>query len=335
VDLVKNICASKIVLKENYNELDKYMKTFLLYESDEYSRVKLYAKALYAQTDDLDKKLNREKVIVNSETEIGSRSMKEEVIKYGELLCNLSYNCIKPDWLYEGYTEQEFVTRFITPMMDLILNCYNIEKYSPKFIFKPGEQKLEIVKEIENGALNEDDRRLPGPNIDGIVKLEELDLAYCLVEVSGPPCSAEQNYNHFKEDRKKLAKNLKYMLKYIISLKGAPCFRLVSHLKLFGIHLYVDKMYIYSMSMPIWDMPVFKLESEITIPNKPILFPSSVPKFVSRLHVLGEKLNHFADKLMKFLSSSDYGVDTDSSDSDLSACSEPKVSPKKRKSVHE
>jgi hypothetical protein len=85
-------------------------------------------------------------------------------------------------------TEAEYTARFITPLIDLTL-----KPFSTKMIFKPGEQNLLLVKDYENSALTEDDTRLPGPNIDGIIKNMNL-------EVSGSPNRPTDNYNHYKGD---------------------------------------------------------------------------------------------------------------------------------------
>jgi hypothetical protein len=73
-----------------------------------------------------------------------------------------------------------------------------------------------MVKEYENSTFLEEDTRLPEPNIDGIIRVLKLNLDFVLVEVSGPPCSAADNYNHYKGDRNKIAKNLKLIFKIII-----------------------------------------------------------------------------------------------------------------------
>lgn len=114
-----------------------------------------------------------------------------------------------------------------------------------------------MVKEYENNALLEEYARLPGPNIDGIIGIPNLNLDFILVEVSGTPCSASENYNHYKGDMNKIGKNLKYMFKIIITKKGTPCIRTATHLKLFDLRFYKDIIYVYSISMPMWDVPVF------------------------------------------------------------------------------
>jgi hypothetical protein len=83
----------------------------------------------------------------------------------------------------------------------------------------------------------------------------------------------------------------------------------------------------------MWDVPVSQVEASIKIPVEPILFASTMPRFVSQLFDLGEKIDHFAKEVKNFLAITDYREDSDSSGSDLSSCSTPRVSPKKRKSM--
>ncbi|KAG2236287.1 hypothetical protein INT48_001350 [Thamnidium elegans] len=145
-------------------------------------------------------------------------------------------------------TEGGYTTGFITPLIDLTLKPCNI-----KVVFKPGEQKLLLGKEYENSALTEDDVRLPGPNIEGIIKNINLDIPFSLVEVSGSPIIPMTITIITKGNRNKLAKNLKYLFKVIISMKGMPSFKSACKIKFFGIHVYCDQAYVYSMSMPMWD----------------------------------------------------------------------------------
>ncbi|KAI8373917.1 hypothetical protein BD560DRAFT_466484 [Blakeslea trispora] len=165
---------------------------------------------------------------------------------------------------------------------------------STKMTFKPGEQN---------------------PNIDGVIKNIALDIPLYLVEVSSSPNSPAENYisleNHYIDEK-------------------VPSFESSCKIKLFGIHLYSDQVYVYSMSMTMWDVFVFNLEFKFDIPVKPTLFPSTLPTFISKLFQLGELLDNFLSTLETFLSINDY-ESSSSSDSDKSTFSNPKVSPKKRK----
>lgn len=286
--------------------------------------MKKYAKQLLKRIPNLKKLAKEEKNKIRSNQPVNRKEMKI-VVKVVKLFVKITNNGEILDWLKEEMTEAEFTTRFITPLIDLILKPYGTD-----MIFEPGDQKLLLVKDYENSALTEDDTRLPGSSIDGIIKNMNSDVPIALVEVSGSPNNHTSNFNHYKGDRTKLAKNLKYLFKVVISMKGVPSFRSACKLKLFGIHVYYDQVYIYSLSMPMWDVFVFKLEFKFYIPVKTTLFASTLPTFVSKLFKLGELLDHFSNELQSFLSTNDY-ESSSSFDSDKSTFSNPKASPKKRK----
>ncbi|KAI7859109.1 hypothetical protein BDC45DRAFT_531022 [Circinella umbellata] len=219
------------------------------------------------------------------------------------------------DELYLPYTQDTTIVDKAFIIKAKINECRGSATYineihcqDTDMIFKPGEQKLLLVKDYENSALTEDDTRLPGSNIDGIIENTTVDGHIGLVEVSGSPNNHTDNFSHYKGDRIKLAKNLKSLFKVVISMK----------------------VYIYSLSMPMWDVFVFKLETKFYIPVRPTLFPSTIPTFISKLFELGELLNHFTNEQRNFLSTNDYSSSS-SSDSDKSVFSNPKISPKKRK----
>ncbi|KAG1143348.1 hypothetical protein G6F37_005738 [Rhizopus arrhizus] len=72
--------------------------------------------------------------------------------------------------------------------------------------------------------------------------IPNLNLDFVLVEVSGPPCSAAENYNHYRGDRNKIGKNLKYMFKAIISKKEtehkcSECNKVLSTVSALNRHL--------------------------------------------------------------------------------------------------
>ncbi|KAF1800368.1 hypothetical protein FB192DRAFT_1428727 [Mucor lusitanicus] len=290
------------------------MKEHLDIEYKKSKAVEKYAKQLLKDISDLKKLAKEEKKTIRAleagslEQHVDRKDMKV-VVKI----------------LKKEMTEAEFTARLITPLIDLVLKpCHTTMN------FKPGQQKLQLVKDYENSALTEDDTRLPGPNINVIIKNVALDIPLCLVEISGSPNNPSDNFNHYKGDRNKLAKNLKYLFKVVLSMKGVPSFESSGKIKLFGIHVYYDQVYVYSLSMPMWDVFVFKLEFKFDIPIKPTLFPSTLPTFVSKLFQLGELLDNFSDTLHTFLSTNDY-ESSSSSDSDKSTFSNPKISPKKRK----
>lgn len=191
-----------------------------------------------------EKNAIRGSAVAGSDQPVDRKNMKT-VVKIVKLFVQVTNNGEIHSCLKEKMTEAEYTARFITPLIDLIL-----KPCSTKMTFKPGEQKLLLVKNYENSALTEDDIRLPGSNIDDIIKNMGFDVAFFLIEVLGTPNSPTDNYNHYKGDRSKLAKNLKYLFKVVISMKGMPLFKSACKFKLFGIHVYYDQVYVYSLSMP-------------------------------------------------------------------------------------
>lgn len=333
IDLVKNgACATKTVLKEELEELTDYMKNYLKIGFENDKAVKNYAKQILKNISDLKTITKEEKRKIRGLVEEKDasylpldRKRMKATIKLIKLFVSITENGQQRNWLKNFNTEPEFMIRFVTPMMDLML-----KQSKTGLIFKPGEQKLQLVKDYENSALSEDDTRLPGPNIDGIIKNASVDVPIALLEVSGSPDSPGENYSHFKGDRNKLAKNLKYLFKVIISMKGAPSFDTACKIKLFGVHIYHDQLYLYSLSMPMWDIFIFKLDYKFSIPIRPTLFSFTLPSFFCKLTQVGEILESYSERVETFLSTNDY-ESSSSSDSDKSHFSNPKISPKKRR----
>lgn len=228
------------------------MKDFLKFNCIKQKVTKRYAKHLFKNTQDLKKLLKQEKIELRKNKQLEDILDKKVVVKVGKLFTYVTNNGELKNWIRKEMTEAEFTTRFVTPLIDLIL-----KPYKSNLIFKPGEQNLIIVKEYENSALTEDDVRLPGPNIDDVIKSNKLGMVFSILEVSGSPASPAENFNHYIGDRNKLSNNLKYLFKSIISMKGTPYLNSASRVKLFGIQLYSDHIYIYSVSMPMWDVFVF------------------------------------------------------------------------------
>lgn len=62
------------------------------------------------------------------------------------------------------------------------------------------------------------------------------NLEFFIIEASGGP--AQEDFEHFIGDRNKIAKNLKIMMKHIISLRTDWTTYKASTLKLYGLHIY-------------------------------------------------------------------------------------------------
>ncbi|GAA5801042.1 hypothetical protein HPULCUR_006484 [Helicostylum pulchrum] len=163
--------------------MDIYMDDFLRF----HPTTKHYSKKLFATIDNMKSLLKNEKSNIRKDKS-DNKNMKKIIVKITKVFRDVTNNGRLKCWIREEITENEFTTRFVIPVIDLIL-----KPYKSKLVFKPGEQKLVLVKDYENSALTEDDTRLPEPNIDGIIKNTDVDVVFSLLEVSGSPDSASIN----------------------------------------------------------------------------------------------------------------------------------------------
>ncbi|KAG2196119.1 hypothetical protein INT46_005316 [Mucor plumbeus] len=114
--------------------------------------------------------------------------------------------------------ERHFIMCFVYPLIQLIFNGFSKKKISQRW---GGEAKLVCSKEEENQALETDARRASGSSIDAIIELNQLNrLELIIIEVTGG--STGNNHEHYLEDKNKIGKNLKKMLKAIILLQLVP-----------------------------------------------------------------------------------------------------------------
>lgn len=99
------------------------------------------------------------------------------------------------------------------------------------------ESTLKCKKDEENKILLESDGKATSvTKIDGIIIDEVYNLEVALIEVSGPCWKVDTN--HFYEDRKKMAKNLKCMYKNLVNLKTDVSLVSRKELKVYGFHFY-------------------------------------------------------------------------------------------------
>lgn len=169
-------CAAVSLLIGEREVLISYMKEHLVIKYKKTKGIKKYTKQIMKAISDQKKLIKEEK------SSILDRKCIKIVVKMLKVFAQVTNSRKIHNWLKEEMTEAEFVARFATPLIDLTL-----KSCKTKLIFKPGEQKLLLVKDYTDSALTEDDARLPGPNIDGIIKKTELDVLFSLVEVSGSP----------------------------------------------------------------------------------------------------------------------------------------------------
>ncbi|KAI8636888.1 hypothetical protein BD408DRAFT_425416 [Parasitella parasitica] len=161
-------------------------------------------------------------------------------------------NSFKDDYI----NERHYIACFVYPLVQIILHDVSRQQIRQRW----GEAKLSCSKQEENRALDDDDRRSSGANIDAIIDLKQLNnMEFVIVEVTGGPTG--NHHEHFLEDKNKLAKNLKTILKFIISLRPDLAL-LVPSLKLFGIQIYMNEIHVYSINSPINNMYIYREEKK-------------------------------------------------------------------------
>ncbi|KAI9017967.1 hypothetical protein CLU79DRAFT_706402, partial [Phycomyces nitens] len=163
-----------------------------------------------------------------------------------------------------------------------------------------------------------------GPKIDIIISSTKLSLEISVVEVSGAMNKADNT--HFLGDRYKIARNLKFLHKQIEKAASTPNFSSLKKLKLFGVQVYLNKIYIYSLTKVTGDYYVFLLEKKLAIPTNPALYKSQLPYFLSRLWSMDTILREVIDDIQEFLEEST-ADEIMSSDTDISSVD---ISPKKK-----
>lgn len=104
--------------------------------------------------------------------------------------------------------------------------------------YKWGESKLSESKDEDNMTKNDDEPRAVGSSIDDIITLKKPEIDIFLIEVSGPMW--KENYSHFRNDRMKIAKNLKKMMKNILRKKLVM--NEAKDLKLYGMQIYRNRI---------------------------------------------------------------------------------------------
>jgi hypothetical protein len=67
--------------------------------------------------------LKNEKLLLRN-NHVEDKSIRKDIIKFGKLMCAVTDSCISANWINEAMTEYEFITGFVTPLVDLILKPY-------------------------------------------------------------------------------------------------------------------------------------------------------------------------------------------------------------------
>ncbi|KAG1108182.1 hypothetical protein G6F42_016083 [Rhizopus arrhizus] len=214
-----------------------------------------------------------------------------------------------------GYNETEYTFFFLHPAIKHLL-------YSFPFNFKLGESHLQCAIK----TTDDDEVADAGPKIDIIMSHKENGLALSVVKVSGP--NYKTNKNPFVGDRNKIAKNLKAILRQIQKTCSTPDIVAFKKIKVYGLQVYQNKLYIYSLSQISFSYYLFILEKTIEIPSSPGLLYQQLPRFLASISYLVHIYEDMNANIMKFFDDSNTHTMPIYSNSEAST---PNVSPKKQK----
>ncbi|KAL7317357.1 hypothetical protein PS15m_003726 [Mucor circinelloides] len=214
---------------------------------------------------------------------------------------------------FSNFNENEFTFLFLLPVLRQILKSNNLS-------FKLGESHLKCVTK----HINDESRAAVGPKIDIIITSEALHAEVSVVEVSGPVSKVDKS--HFLGDRSKIAKNLRLIYKQIEKLTNTPSLSDLKKLKLYGLQVYLNTIYVYSLSKCTANFYVFLLEKKIIIPTNPAMYKDQIPHFLGRLWILNNMLSDTVENIQAFLNGS-RAQEYPSSDSDISSV---EISPRKK-----
>ncbi|CAG8619407.1 7741_t:CDS:10, partial [Paraglomus occultum] len=186
--------------------------------------------------------------------------------------------------------------------------CIKWKNLTLKLMKILGEKTLKASAIVINRSQKDHCRRVGGSKIDAIIKLAEINLEFVLIEVSGTPCDLD--HTHYVGDRKKIAKNLKIILNFIRTTYPGS-FEAFRRIKVFGIQIYDNKFYIYSMSMPFARIYYFKLEMEFECPAISFTLFKALPKFISDLWEVQDAILSSIETITVYMAST---ADSDDND---------------------
>ncbi|CAG8562888.1 8983_t:CDS:10, partial [Scutellospora calospora] len=218
-------------------------------------------------------------------------------------------------------SNDQWKRRILTIAKALYANAFNDDQTEYHYIitfiyvvFKPlfkdfqhiglawGEKSLRCSAILFNNSQQDSDRRNPGSKIDAIIKLLEVDLEFSVVEVSGSP--KDHDHNHYIGDRNKIAKSLKIILNYIrMNYQGD--FQQFRKIKVYGIQVFNNFFYIYSLSLPFSGVYYFKRELVFKCPTITFLTFRMLPKFLSNLWRMREMIFSSAEDIISYIENAD------------------------------
>ncbi|CAO3618048.1 unnamed protein product [Mucor hiemalis] len=158
-----------------------------------------------------------------------------------------------------------FASAFIFPLLDETFDDTSRMVIGQKW----RKTKLLYAKKNEHDALSDAHRRTPGPTIDGVYTIPSINhTEFVIIELSGGPSCDE--FDHLG-DRNKIAKNLKLMMKRIITQRVHKSCIGISSVKIYGLQVYKNDMFVYSIACPMVNRYTFSLELKFSLPTAPRL----------------------------------------------------------------
>ncbi|CAG8683711.1 20637_t:CDS:2, partial [Racocetra persica] len=171
-----------------------------------------------------------------------------------------------------------------------------------------GEKSLRCSAILFNNLQQDNDRRSSGNKIDAIMKLLDVNLEFLVVEVSGSPTNPD--HSHYIGDRNKIAKFLKIILNFIrINYRGD--FQQFRKIKVYGIQVFSNFFYVYSLSLPFSGIYYFKQEFVFKCPTITFLAFRTLPKFLSNLWKMREMISSSAEAIVSYIENADESDDGD------------------------
>ncbi|KAI9260269.1 hypothetical protein EDC94DRAFT_610619 [Helicostylum pulchrum] len=300
---------------------------------NQYSSAKEHLSSVFSINNLIDEEVN---LLLQSVDSDAIKKISKKVMKHenNEMNCKTSktltklYDLIdtqfKDDlnsFVDSTMNEHHFIMIFVFPLFYELF--YDV---SQKNIYQRWETKLYCAKKNEHSSLLDAERRTPGPSIDAVFIIPFLNnLEFFIIEVSGGP--AQEDFEHFIGDRNKIAKNLKIMMKHIISLRTDWTTYKASTLKLYGLHIYRNEVYVYSLTNPYGNVYIFITEMNFSFPTMPVLLNQNFSLFMENLWKLKKMLLYSSKSVEHYIVDEESNSENEAG----SNLSSPYVSPTKRK----
>ncbi|CEP15853.1 hypothetical protein [Parasitella parasitica] len=236
------------------------------------------------------KKILKDAKVLAREGNTGKRKVTKKIIK----ICKIYRDMLETDNenKFSGHmNEVEYTHQFLFPLIKEVL-------YDCLIKFKLGEPHLQCAA----ANTNDDERTQSGPKIDIILLHQVYQFAISICEISGPNHKA--NKNHFLGDRNKLAKNMRHILNHIEDASPTPNATSFKKVKIYGLQVYLNVIYLYSLTRASEGYSVFLLEKTLTIPTSLSLLQMQLPAFLGWLWNLNFIYNQMITDINSFIETS-------------------------------